>query len=169
MTAKTIYVDMDGVLTNFEKCYLKKFGVTPQQASKDRINKKFSANWQKFIDDAEFARLEPLPGSDRLIKFLHEVAEDHNINLAILSSSGGFDNHYRVAEQKMQWLRDNNIKWPPIIVPSKKFKCRFADPVSFLIDDTPYNVETFRDAGGGSVLHTSVDNTILKLHDWIYD
>lgn len=166
---KTIYVDMDGVLSDFEKGYTNKFGISPHAASKDRVNKKFSANWQTFIDDSEFSKLATMPNMNKLVDYLLEIQNTYNYNVAILSSSGGFDNHYKVAQQKMNWLLKHKIFWPAIIVPSKKMKARFADPSSFLIDDTPYNVESFKDAQGHAVLHGSVDNTILKLQDWIYD
>jgi 5'(3')-deoxyribonucleotidase len=164
---KTIFVDMDGVLTDFSKEYMRMFGMTPQEVARDRVNKRFSDYWREFIDDRAFARLDKHEGADELIAFLDTCVGKHNV--CILSSSGGFDRHRDVTKQKLEWLDDHFIEWPAMIVPGKRFKHGFASPDSILIDDT-YEVVTAFEAAGGNIIHHTTDTlhtTVDRLQEWL--
>ena len=164
---KTIFVDMDGVLTDFNKEYMRMFGMTAREVSQDRVNKRFSEYWHKFIDDGAFARLDKHEGADELIAFLNECTSKYNV--CILSSSGGFDRHRDVTDQKLKWLDTHGIRWAAMIVPGKRFKSGFANEHSLLIDDTYEVITAFEDAGGyvihhaGDQLHLTVD----RLKEWL--
>lgn len=163
---KTIFVDMDGVLTDFDKEYVRMFGMTAREVSQDRINKRFSECWHSFIDDGAFARLDKHEGADRLIDFLNTCVGKHNV--CILSSSGGFDRHRDVTDQKLKWLDSHGIRWPAMIVPGKRFKANFANQDSVLIDDTYEVIEAF--AAKGHVIHHTKDTlhtTVDRLQDWL--
>jgi len=164
---KTLYVDMDGVLSDFERRYKDKFGMTPQEVRADRAVKRFSTHWKQFIDDAEFATLDTFHGAGTLVTRITRLQEQHKFDIAILTSSGGFDRHFDVAMQKMEWLESQCIDWAPIVVPGKRFKAGFANDKSFLIDDTPANVDNFINAGGHAALHSDVDKTIEELTRWL--
>lgn len=164
---RTIFVDMDGVLSDFEKRFEEKFGLTPQQVREDRKVKRFSKFWHKFIDDEEFAKLDTFPGADKLIFELTALKEKFKLNIAILTSSGGFDRHLDVTNQKIEWLHSQCIDWAPIVVPGKRFKAAFANHNSFLIDDTVTNVGSFVNAGGTAFLHKKTNETIAALEVWL--
>jgi hypothetical protein len=151
-----IYLDMDGVLTNFEKRYKEMFGVIPADA---RTFKEFSPNWTKFISEEQFEQLEWFPGGKELLKFV----KDTGLEVEILSSSGGEKFHVEVTSQKLRWLYKNGIDYLPNIVAGRRLKAAFATPDSILIDDTPDVIESFNAAGGVGILHKDVKETVEKL------
>ena len=54
---KKLFVDMDGVLADFEKRYRALFGAEPGE---DR-DVKFSERWRYFVDDDNFETLDLFP------------------------------------------------------------------------------------------------------------
>lgn len=146
---KKIFVDMDGVLCDFNKRYTEKFGLSPAEVKADRKNKMYSKHWHQFVTDHEFASLDKMANAGTLIEILKEV--DDRIQICILSSAGGFDRQREVQEQKLEWLEQHDIHWPAVIVPGRKYKTGFASDDALIIDDTYDVVESFIKAGGYGV------------------
>lgn len=153
-----IYLDMDGVIANFEKRYIELFNESPG-SSRDR--KEFSNNWTKFIEGKNFETLDWWPGGPELITYLGK----NNLVVEILSSSGGNKYHDLVVEQKKNWIKTFNLpeQWKINIVAGRKKKAEFATPDSVLIDDTLDVIEAFNKAGGIGIHHKDVGNTIMLL------
>ena len=154
-----IYLDMDGVVANFEKRYIELFNESPG-SSRDR--KEFSNNWTKFIEGKHFETLDWWPGGPELITYLGK----NNLVVEILSSSGGNKYHDLVVEQKKNWIKTFNLpeQWKINIVAGRKKKAEFATPDSVLIDDTLDVIEAFNKAGGIGIHHKDVGNTIMLLN-----
>ena len=155
---KKIYLDLDGVVANFEKRYIELFNESPG-SSRDR--KEFSNNWTKFIEGKNFETLDWWPGGPELITYLGK----NNLDVEILSSSGGNKYHDLVVEQKNNWIKTFNLpeQWKVNIVAGRKKKAEFATPDSVLIDDTLDVIEAFNKAGGIGIHHKDVGNTIMLL------
>ena len=156
-----IYLDMDGVLTNFEKRYVEKFGEFPRDLDKRRQH--FWDNWKKFVDDRDFETLEKHPNADELLATVALFAKE-GIPIEILSSSGGGYSHDIVTEQKKVWLKNNGIDFHANIVPGGGHKRRFASQWNILVDDTESVITRYRDAGGTAIHHTDIKETIKQLH-----
>ena len=150
---------MDGVVANFEKRYIELFNESPG-SSRDR--KEFSNNWTKFIEGKNFETLDWWPGGPELITYLGK----NNLDVEILSSSGGNKYHDLVVEQKKNWIKTFNLpeQWKINIVAGRKKKAEFATPDSVLIDDTLDVIEAFNKAGGIGIHHKDVGNTIMLLN-----
>lgn len=151
---KTLYLDMDGVLCDFNKRYAELFG---QSAADSRERKEFTDHWTQFVEGDNFAKLDWWPGAQELLEFIDSIP---NINIEILSSSGGHKYHREVSEQKERWLREHNITYKRNITPGSRLKggyARGADTI--LVDDTDYVIETFIDKGGIGILHRDLGNT----------
>jgi len=154
---KKIYLDMDGVLTDFEGRFAKKFGY-PAMSVRDRKN--FSKEWPQFIADKEFETLEWHSGGEQLLEFIRKHPE---IPVEMLTSSGGQKHHNEVARQKKVWLKKMGIAYKPNVVPGRKYKAEYADEGVVLIDDTEEIINSFNSAGGIGIHHTDVNITVKKL------
>ena len=160
-----IYLDMDGVLADFEDRYVEKFGEFPKDSHKRR--KHFWNNWKQFVDDADFETLRKHKNCDELL----EVVRSLNLPVEILSSSGGGYSHDIVTEQKKKWLEANGIEFKANIVPGGGHKADFASPWHILIDDTDNVIERYRKAGGTAIHHVDIHETVKQLRtlylEWI--
>lgn len=152
-----IYLDMDGVLCNFERRYFERYGELPGSM---RDRKDFNVHWDDFVLTRQFETLDWWPGADDLILYVNSL---HNVDVEILSSSGGQKYHDLVTEQKIKWLNEKNLPYKANIVSGRKNKSKYATPDTILIDDTHDVIQSFNDAGGIGIHHKEVGNTLLLL------
>ena len=155
---------MDGVLCNFDKRYRELFDEDPDSS---RDKKEFSKNWTDFVMGKNFETLEYFPGAQDLITYLHKLKTVYNINIEILSSSGGAKYHDIVQKQKQNWLKTHGINFKPNIVSGRKKKAEYATPNSLLIDDTSDVIESFKNAGGKTILHRNSSVTIGLIREML--
>lgn len=154
----TVFLDMDGVLSNFEKRWVDIFGESPLDT---RGRKIFSPKWNMFCEGGEFENLELFPGALELVEYL----QDKNLEISILSSSGGRAHHDRVAEQKTRWLKKHSLSFSEInIVPGRYIKKDFARADALIIDDTQDVIDSFIEAGGNAILHRDFKSTLSELN-----
>lgn len=166
----TIYLDLDGVVANFEKRYKELFGMKPSEVSKKEKYRElyFWTHWDDFVNGKNFETLELLPDANELIEYLRNLNRE-GINVEILSSSGGEKHHEVVVPQKKAWLQAVGIEFKPNIVCGGKAKAAFAQPSSILIDDTERLITEFNAAGGIGILHTSAYDTIKRIEQIVKD
>lgn len=152
----TLYLDMDGVLADFHKAYIK------YDPNKDD-RKKFRASVMeyKIFEDLDF-----MPDTQEL---LNHVSKLHGINVEILTSMGTHDpiQGEEAKRQKLKWLNAKNIPYKANFVRSKEEKANYATPNSILIDDSVGCISPFIRAGGHGILHTNSSETISILDSTI--
>lgn len=154
-----IYVDMDGVLANFEKRYIELFKESPGET---RAFKEFSVNWTEFVMNKNFETLEWWPGGQDLVAYLSKNVPLGNVE--ILTSSGGNKYHELVEEQKNVWVKKFGLPdWKVNVVAGRRKKAEYATPDSILIDDTEDVIRAFRGAGGIGIHHKDITNTLMLL------
>jgi hypothetical protein len=158
---KKIYLDMDGVLCDFNKRFEELFSYNPgsEALASERDRKDFSPNWKTFIETKQFATLDWFPGGRELIQYVESL----RIPIEILSSSGGIKNHSEVRDQKTSWLRARGLLYPINIVPGRRIKKYFSHQGNVLIDDTADVIEEFNQGPGKAILHKDVNETIKAL------
>ena len=154
-----LYLDMDGVLCDFEKKFTEYYGLL-SLAKRDR--KEWSKDWEDFVLNKKgFEKLEWFSGGRELLQFVR----NHFHNVEILSSSGGQKFHGEVTAQKIKWLRKHGIDYKANIVPGRKYKTEYANKNSILIDDTEDIIRNFNKAGGIGILHKDIGETLEKLKE----
>lgn len=160
---KTIYIDMDGVLCDFDKRYREFFKTSTKEVRDKKNNELYRKNWDIFLDQLGFKYLDWHEGGQELIYFLESL----NVQLCILSSAGGFHRQRFVMSQKLTWLSDHGIFFPAVIVPGRVYKSGFANKDSFIIDDTADVIESFIKNGGSGVIHKNTEDTITAVKSWL--
>lgn len=152
----TLYLDMDGVLADFNKEYTK---FDPKK--EDR--KKFR---DSVMNHKIFTRLDFMPDTQEL---LNHVSRLQGVDVQILTSMGTHDplqgNEART--QKQQWLDKHNIPYKANFVRNKEEKAQYATPTSILIDDSVGCISPFIRAGGHGILHKNSSETISILDSTI--
>jgi 5'(3')-deoxyribonucleotidase len=159
MTIKKIYLDMDGVLTDFNRRYAELFG--ENAAGEDRPDKKNSSNWTEFVMSRQFETLDWFTGGKELLKFVDSL----KVPVEILSSTAGPKYHSEVRIQKTNWLAVNFIFYPANLIPGRRVKRFYSYSGNILIDDTPDVTEEFAQYGGQAILHKSAEETIIQLKE----
>lgn len=154
-----IYLDMDGVLCDFDKRYKELFGITAGSA---RDKKEFHKYFDIFIQKRSFETLDALPGAMDLVEFLRKAS----VPTQILSSTANEENYDAISKQKLIWLQTHGITFKPNFVPGKKHKWKFAGPDKLIIDDTQSVIDDWRKAGGLAIWHQDMPTTlgILKMY-----
>lgn len=163
MEKLTLYIDMDGVLSHFEKA----FRVYNPEYKWDR--KVFH---QAILEGKIFETLEWMPNGERFIEEIRKIEQDYVVHIEMLTSCGTSDKviNPEVARQKTQWLADHGITWKPNFVSNKLEKSTYATPHRILIDDHAGCTGPFVEKGGVAFQHLDSDYmaTIQKLR-WFLD
>jgi len=156
----TLYLDMDGVLADFNKAY------TQYDPHKEDRKKFRSAVMEyKIFEDLDF-----MPDTQEL---LNHVSKLRGVNIEILTSMGTHDPFQgeSAKQQKLFWLNKHNIPYKANFVRSKEEKAKYATPTSILIDDSSGCIGPFIRAGGHGILHSHssetnaiLDSTITQIH-----
>lgn len=159
----TLYLDMDGVLCNFEKA----FRVYNPTYEWDR--KVFH---HAILEGKIFQTLEWMPNGEAFINDIREIEKDYGVHIEMLTSCGTSDKiiNPEVASQKTKWLADHGITWKPNFVSNKVEKSKYATPTSILVDDHNGCTAPFIERGGVAFRHLDSDytGTIQKLR-WFLD
>ena len=154
-----IYLDMDGVIADFDKKYKELYNIAPKDADTYKTFDKF---FTTFIAERQFAKLDLMPDALLLIDYLKSLS----VPTEILSSTSSEKRDAEIREQKVEWLHKHNLTFPINLVPGKRLKRNFSNPNSILIDDTAQNIDQWRAEGGVGILHTDAMTTIgiLKMY-----
>jgi hypothetical protein len=155
-----IYLDMDGVIADFEKRYKERYGIHPSEAESQ---KKFNGYFDDFIQTQQFATLDLMPNAHTLINTLENIFLEKGIPTEILSSTANIKRHDELSTQKSKWLKDHGILFKQNFVPGKELKYKFATPTSIIIDDTDVVISDWKKAGGIPIHHKDVETTLAML------
>jgi hypothetical protein len=160
MLIDKIYVDMDGVIANFNKAYKSRFGISPKET---RERKEFEGYFKEFIKEKGFSTLEPMPDMQLLLQYLNSLP----IEKEILSSTANEECFDELSEQKSFWLDKQGITYKANFVPGKQHKYKWATLNSIIIDDTESVINDWINAGGIGILHKDAISTINFLEMYI--
>jgi phosphoglycolate phosphatase-like HAD superfamily hydrolase len=152
----TLFLDMDGVLCNFDKAYRK---LDPEKA--DRKKFRDAVFTHKIFEDLEF-----MPDAQELLNFVSKL---DGINIEILTSMGTYDSVQgnEAKYQKMHWLNKHNIPYKANFVRAKQEKADFAHERAILVDDSIGCITPFAAKGGHAIHHSRSSDSIQQIHETI--
>ena len=161
---KTIFLDMDGVLCDFESHYM-------QLTGKDFHSFEHRQEGWDFIEpykEVFFETMPTMPDTYDLVDGVEELAEQYNCTVAILTAVPKIGRIPTARIQKYNWI---NGYFPQFsctfnIGPHAQHKQFHCIPGDILIDDSPKNIPQWNDVGGFGILHSSAVDSLarLKLH-----
>ena len=150
-----VYIDLDGVLSNFKKQFIKFTGEDPDTYKEKHGSKAF---WGVTKQDKFWESMEWVPGGKDLWKFIKDY------NPTILSRPGGDIESCK--EQKRAWAKRELGNYKIIFSHHKE---KYVSQDAILIDDMKKNIDAWEDAGGIGILYTSASSSINKLKNILTD
>ena len=157
-----LFVDMDGVLVNFEQGVRNLFGHDAFDKVRYKTDSEKAARNAKIQNHLKFwSDLPPMRDFDQLWNFIKHFRPD------ILTAYAEWD-AVNSKNGKRIWNKKH------LKVPDDKFHCVRRDHKKLyakdhhgnpnvLIDDYPLNIKEWEEAGGIGILHTSAASTINRL------
>lgn len=153
MTAR-LYLDLDGVMADFDAHFPKTFGLDHRGMADDAMWATINAHPSYFFDMPMCAGAAQFY---RLIKHLSPI---------ILTACPR-SNYAHVARQKRAWVRKNLCDTAVILpVMGGRNKPLFMHaPGDILIDDFERNIDCWREEGGVGILHQDFGSTMKSLNE----
>jgi hypothetical protein len=159
-TEYKIYLDMDGVVADFDKRFTDLAGMGPREFEEEYGKNAF---WD-FIDEGDnklvfWIGIPPMSDAKQLVDFVSNYDYEMLTAPSLKKQS---------VMGKGLWMKNQTNKGlfpfkPKVNYKSAKNKKDFAAPNHILIDDREDNINSWIAAGGIGILHTSASSTINQL------
>ncbi len=160
---KRIYIDLDGVLADFDKGVRVLCGMEPRYQNGKVNNQNADKWWAKVAAvDHFYAKLDPIPGAKEMFDALYSKYGDTIEILSAVPRPHRGVKH--TAEDKKEWVRrfiSNDVHLNIVFRDEKKDYCLGEN--SILIDDLEMNIEEWEANGGTGVLFNKPDEIIERI------
>ena len=136
---KTIYLDMDGVLADFDKHFENLYGISPKgyEAKHGQI-----AFWRTIYKTPRY--FEDIPINPKVYDIIN-MCKALTLDVCILSSPSS-TNQPLCMLGKRKWIDKHlGVDFPAIF---EKHKEKYAEPTALLVDDYDKQINNFTNAGG---------------------
>lgn len=149
-----LYLDCDGVLSDFDTHFIKNIGITPKQFEDQHGSKYF---WQTIRHEFEafFEELSPMEDA------MHLFETVEHLRPIILTGC-----------PKGEWSQPQKLKWAdkyfpgiPMITCRSRHKNKYCKPGDVLVDDITKYKKMWEEVGGIYVHHTDAKSSIEKLKE----
>lgn len=157
-----IYLDMDGVLTDFQGRFEKFTGSSPEEWFNNKkleySDKEAQKLFWKIIDvdvgEEFWSEMNWTPKG----KYIWDLTKKYN---PILLTSPSRNKVSKTG--KLKWADKNLTPTPKVIFRESKKKKEFSDENSILIDDKPSNIEDWKNSGGIAIHHPTNSSDVSKI------
>lgn len=161
-TTYRLFVDLDGVLADFDKGIEKLLGQRPprdRNADKEFKKKMWKAVGRYQKEGGHFwGDLDMMPDAASLWDYVKKY------NPSILTATG--NPGYNAGQQKVVWVEHHlGANIPVHLTRKSEEKAQFAGPNHILIDDREKSIEPWTAAGGIGILHRSAADSIRQLKE----
>ena len=154
----TLYLDMDGVVADFDGYAYKTLGVPPS----DGIYP--NDIWVKLAENNRIYRdLMPTKYAGELVLECSKIAERNSLELLFLTAVPKGNDVAWAFYDKVCWAKLHFPNIPVHFGPYSKDKHHHCVPGDILIDDRRSNIEEWRAAGGLAILHKDYADTVNQL------
>lgn len=147
-----LYLDLDGVMADFDRHFPEVFGVDHRSLADDAL-------WERINSHPSFFR--DLPVCEGAIAFFDRVSYSKPIILTACPRT----NYQHVARQKRAWVREHlspHCTVLPVMGGSNK-PLFMHEPGDILIDDFERNIRAWEEEGGVGILHRNFEDTKAQL------
>lgn len=151
-----VYLDMDGVIADFDEGVRKLTGKGPKEQSQRDMWKAIRGTPTGVSESKFWEQLPPIKNYKNLIRFLEQNFE----HVLVLSSPG--NGGQATIEGKQDWLTNHEVPFHAIFRRNKEV---YAEPNSLLIDDWSKNIEKWKQAGGQTVHYSSYKQAKQQLEE----
>ena len=163
MEIRKIYLDMDGVLADFDRGVAEICGMEPLPQNEKRDPHLDDCMWEAIRKAGHFYdRLEPVPGAVEMFNSIYGKYGDRcEILTGIPKPARGIET---AVEDKISWMR--RVLSPEIAVHCvlRREKINYATGrETILIDDLERNITEWNKMGGTGILHRSAEETLRAL------
>lgn len=149
----TIFVDMDGVLADFDRHYIETIGLLPPRLDPGR-----DVKWAKISEMDFFASMPPMPDAFALWDYVSALP-----GRPIILTGCPKIGHERAESDKRKWVRrhlGDDVEVRTLLSKDKALHC---SPGDILIDDWEKYRHLWEAKGGLWITHTSAKSTIDQL------
>jgi len=153
-----LYLDMDGVVADFDEYAHRTIGVPPSKGIyPDHI-------WQQLATNPRIYRdLIKTPYSDQLVEECKILSSKKNYHLYFLTAVPKGNDVKWAFYDKVIWAQKYYPDIPVMFGPYSKDKWHHCQPGDILIDDRQSNISEWRTAGGIAIHHVDIDATLYEL------
>lgn len=162
----TIYLDMDGVVADFDKKAEEIIGYSHPPYTRFP-----SEDWAKLLDYQRFYRDLPLcKDAKHLVTTVLHLAHNKRMDVKFLSALPRDNDFPWAAYDKVLWAQEHFPGIPVWIGPYSDDKQQRSKPGEVLIDDRKVNIEQWQSKGGFAILHTGdVEASLTALRSFLND
>ena len=160
---RTIYVDMDGVLADFDRFCVEHVGRSMETFATSAEGWESVKPWPNL-----YSLLKPMPDAYVLTKGIYDIIEDMDFDLIqveVLTAIPKIGRIPTAKDDKRRWLMDyfpNDFDAFNIgpLAEHKQYHCTGND---ILIDDKLRNITQWREKGGIGIHHINAKQTLVEL------
>jgi 5'(3')-deoxyribonucleotidase len=154
----TLYLDMDGVVADFDEYAARTLGIPPSQGIYP------NEVWYKLATNSRLYRdLVKTPYADELVFQCSIIAKQQGYELKFLTAVPKGNDVPWAFYDKVIWAQKYFPGIPVMFGPFSKDKYIHCRPGDILIDDRTSNIEEWRVAGGLGILHRDFNDTLAQL------
>ena len=165
MKIRKMYLDMDGVLADFDRGVKEICGMEPLPQGGKRDPQQDNLMWEAIREAGHFYdRLELMPGAKEMFDQIYGKYADHcEILTGIPKPERGI---VTAGQDKIAWVRRNLSETIRVNIVLRKEKLEYCTgPESVLIDDSESTIRDWQKKGGTGILYVSAEDTLKQLSE----